>query len=104
VSHDKGGFLYSLRLAEEMAAAGNHIFQTELPEVEQFVSVYSGKKLRTVGNKFSDLQASVFGTNAQPRYALLDPYGGLLAPPRVQATTRKISLPFLTRDWKTFES
>ena len=38
--------------------------------------------LRTVGDKWSYLQRSKFGANAQPFYVLLDADGQLLAPPR----------------------
>jgi thiol:disulfide interchange protein len=54
--------------------------KTKLPAAEQKVSAYSGKKISTLGNKWSDLQASVFNTNAQPYYVLLDQYGSQLVP------------------------
>lgn len=53
--------------------------KTELPENEQFVSDYSGKKITTLGGKWSDLQASRFNANAQPYYVLLDSDGNQLA-------------------------
>ncbi|MBV41661.1 MAG: thiol:disulfide interchange protein [Crocinitomicaceae bacterium] len=45
-----------------------------LPENEQDEEVYGGKafKIKTVGNKWSYLQASRFNTNSQPFYVLLD--------------------------------
>lgn len=52
--------------------------KTPLPEPR--VSEYSGKKLGTLGNLWSDLQASVFHTNAQPYYVLLDGNGNQLLP------------------------
>ena len=52
-----------------------------LPEPEQFVSA-SGKKIRTTGNKWSDLQRTRYNTNSQPYYVLLDNKGKLLAHPR----------------------
>jgi thiol:disulfide interchange protein DsbD len=48
--------------------------RTEL-QTEQVVSPYSGRMLETLGNKWSDLQASVFNTNAQPYYVLADGSG-----------------------------
>lgn len=59
--------------------------KTELPENEQYVSSLGGieKKIKTIGNKWSDLQASKFGANSQPFYVLLDNEGKLLAKPYV---------------------
>lgn len=44
----------------------------ELPEDEQFVSDYTGKKIRTVGNKWSEFQVRHFNSNSQPQYIILD--------------------------------
>lgn len=48
--------------------------RNELPAAEQREEVYGGKafKIKTVGNKWSYLQASQFNTNSQPFYVLLD--------------------------------
>lgn len=56
--------------------------KTELPENEQYESPFSGKKIKTTGNKWNDLQARVYGVNSQPYYVLLDHEGKLLAEPR----------------------
>lgn len=56
--------------------------KTELPRAEQRVSSYSGKTIRTVGNQWSDLQASRFNTNSQPYYVLLDNTGKKLVTPQ----------------------
>jgi thiol:disulfide interchange protein len=56
--------------------------RTKLSEDEQFVSPTSGKNIRTIGAKWSDLQTSVFKTNAQPYYVLLDYEGNMLAESR----------------------
>ena len=47
--------------------------KTELAPAEQTVSKFSGKKIKTLGNKWSDFQASRYGSNSQPDYILLDP-------------------------------
>lgn len=52
--------------------------KTELPANEQFVSDYSGKKIVTLGNKWSDLEAKTFNANSQPLYVLLDSDGNLM--------------------------
>ena len=56
--------------------------KTPLPAEQQYVSPTTGRKIRTTGNKWSDLQASVYNTNSQPYYVLLDNNGKLLATPR----------------------
>lgn len=54
--------------------------KTELPANEQFVSTYSGKKIKTIGNKNSDFQASAFDSNSQPLYVIVDASGKVLVP------------------------
>lgn len=56
--------------------------KTPLPGNEQYVSAFSGKKIKTTGNKWSDLQSRIYQTNSQPYYVLLDHQGKLLAKPR----------------------
>ena len=45
---------------------------------EQFVSEYSGKKITTLGGKWSDLEASRFDSNSQPFYVMLSSDGNML--------------------------
>ena len=49
-----------------------------LPPQEQFVSDYSGKKITTLGGKWSDLEAKRFNSNSQPLYVMLDSDGNFL--------------------------
>ncbi len=56
--------------------------KTPLPEEERYDSKVTGKKIKTVGNKWSDMQASWFNTNSQPYYVLLDHQNRPLARPR----------------------
>ncbi|EDM43127.1 thiol:disulfide interchange protein dsbD, putative [unidentified eubacterium SCB49] len=44
----------------------------ELPEAEKYVSPTTGKKIKTIGNKWSDLQITRYKANAQPYYILMD--------------------------------
>lgn len=46
--------------------------RTALPENEQYVSELSGRKIRTVGAKWSDFQAKRYRVNSQPYYLILD--------------------------------
>ena len=52
--------------------------KTELLPEEQFISAYSGKKIRNLGAKWSDLEADRFGANSQPFYVMLDSEGNML--------------------------
>ncbi|HYQ57897.1 MAG TPA: cytochrome c biogenesis protein CcdA [Draconibacterium sp.] len=46
--------------------------KTKLPEEEQFVSETTGRKVRTIGNKWTDFQISRYNRNTQPYYVILD--------------------------------
>lgn len=46
--------------------------KTSLPETEQFTNE-EGRRIKTIGNKWSNLQTSAFKANSQPFYVLLDP-------------------------------
>lgn len=53
--------------------------KTDLPANEQRIAA-SGKNIKTIGNKWSSLQAEKFQANSQPFYVLLDNDGNLLVP------------------------
>lgn len=55
--------------------------KTNLPEAERKISETTGKKIKTVGNKWSDMQTKRYLTNSQPYYVLLDANEQLLAQP-----------------------
>ena len=46
--------------------------RTPLPESEQYVSPTTGKKIKTVGNKWSDFQIARYHRNSQPHYVIVD--------------------------------
>jgi thiol:disulfide interchange protein len=54
--------------------------KTDLASTEQTTTA-QGKLIKTIGNKWSDLEASKFQANSQPFYVLLDNHGKLLVPP-----------------------
>ena len=56
--------------------------KTKLPEEQQYISAFSGKKIKTLGNWYSDIQASNYQTTTQPFYVLLDNNKKLLNEPR----------------------
>lgn len=69
------------RLKEDYILASLYVDdRTDLDPSEQYVSSFSGKNIRRVGQKWSDLQASRFGTNAQPYYVVVDNDGNQLIP------------------------
>jgi thiol:disulfide interchange protein DsbD len=71
------------RLSEKYVLISLYVDDKEvLPEAAQTVSSTTGKKIKTVGNKWSDMQASIYNTNSQPYYVLLDNKGKILAKPR----------------------
>ncbi|WP_267298415.1 protein-disulfide reductase DsbD family protein [Parachryseolinea silvisoli] len=63
------------KLREEYVLIQLYVDDRTALQTEQTVSPYSGRTLGTLGNKWSDLQASVFKTNAQPYYVLADGRG-----------------------------
>ncbi len=56
--------------------------KTALIENEKYTSTFSGRTIKTIGQKWSDFQASTFGTNSQPYYVLLDADGKQLVVPQ----------------------
>ena len=65
-------------LTEEAVLVSLYVDERKaLPEAEQRVEQFGGKdfRVRTVGNKWTYLQASRFGTNAQPFYVMIDHNG-----------------------------
>ena len=56
--------------------------KTELAESEKYTSAFSGKKIKSIGQKWSDFQASKFGTNSQPYYVIADNKGNVLVAPQ----------------------
>ena len=53
----------------------------DLPESEQYISETTGKKIKTIGNKWSDFQIKHYKANAQPYYVLVDNEGKNLNEP-----------------------
>ncbi|MFT6815608.1 MAG: thiol:disulfide interchange protein [Sphingobacteriales bacterium] len=75
----------------------------DLDESEQYLSEFSGKKIRTLGNKWSDLQASTFGINSQPYYVLLDHEENTLVTPRSYDQNIEEYVEFLDKGKVEFE-
>lgn len=62
------------RLAEDVVLVSLYVDErTPLAEGEVRQSETSGKTIKTIGQKWGDLQAQYFNANAQPYYVLMDP-------------------------------
>ena len=85
------------RLSEKYVIVSLYVDdKRELPKNEQRMSdFFQGKKIRTVGNNFSEMQAKYFGANTQPYYALVSPDEKLLTKPRGYTPDVKEYLAFL---------
>jgi thiol:disulfide interchange protein DsbD len=78
--------------------------KTRLPENEQYVSETTNRKVKTIGNKWSDFQATHFKTNAQPFYVLIGHDGQMLAQPKGYDTSIDGYVKFLNEGLKNFGS
>ena len=76
--------------------------KTALAEKEIYTSSFSGKSIKSVGNKWSDFQASKFGTNSQPYYVLMDHNGNTLVPPQAFNLDIDNYIEFLNSGTKAF--
>jgi thiol:disulfide interchange protein DsbD len=93
------------RISEDYILVSLYVDDTKmLPESEQYVSPFSGKKVRTVGNKWSDMQATYFGNNSQPYYVLLNTEEQLLNKPVGYTPDVQEYLRFLDCGLRTFKS
>ncbi len=60
-------------LKEEVVLISLYVdYKKELPESEQYISETTGKKIKTIGNKWSDFQITRYKANAQPYYVLVN--------------------------------
>ena len=60
-------------LKEEVVLVSLYVdYKKELPASEQKISETTGKMIKTVGNKWSDLQIKKYKTNSQPYYVLMN--------------------------------
>lgn len=76
--------------------------QIDLPEAAQYVSAETGRKVTTIGNKWSDFQISRYKTNAQPYYVLLNHNEQLLNRPTGYVTDVKTFKSWLEEGLKAF--
>lgn len=74
-----------------------------LPEHEQIVSKTTGKRIKTVGNKWSDFQTAKFQTNSQPYYVLMDTNGNTLSDAVAYEPNVKVYADFLQKGIENFK-
>ncbi len=59
-------------LREDVVLVSLYVDDREkLPEAEQFMSEVTGKKVKTIGNKWSEFQVKHYQNNSQPQYLIL---------------------------------
>jgi thiol:disulfide interchange protein DsbD len=76
----------------------------ELPEGEQYISdLSSHKKIKTIGNKFSEMEAKYFVANTQPFYVLISPDEHLLNNPTGYTPNPKDYVAFLDCGLSSFK-
>ena len=78
--------------------------RTQLPEDEKYISKISNKKIKTVGNLWSDFQIASFVNNSQPWYALVTPDEKLLSNPVGYTPNVEDYADFLDCGLRTFQS
>lgn len=77
--------------------------KTALDESEQYISSFSDKKINTIGKKWSDLQSSVFKTNSQPFYVIMNSDGERLVPAQAYNLNIQNYINFLDRGLEAFK-
>jgi thiol:disulfide interchange protein len=86
------------RLAEDVVLVSLYVDErTPLAEGEVRKSETSGKTIKTIGQKWGDLQAQYFNANAQPYYVLMDPK--VQAPTAINGHTAYDSDARIFLDW-----
>ncbi len=77
--------------------------RTKLPEDEQYISEYNGKKVRTIGQKYTDMQIDKYKRNTQPFYVFLDTNENMLMPGQPYEPSAETFLQWLKKGLEKFE-
>ncbi len=75
----------------------------ELPANEQIVSKITGKKIKYIGQKWSEFQIITYKTNAQPFYVMVDTNGKRLTEPTAYNPDIKAYLSWLKKSVSNFK-
>jgi thiol:disulfide interchange protein len=93
------------RLAQDYVLVSLYVDdKKELSEEEKYISPVTGKKIKTIGNKWSDLQTTRFKTNSQPYYVLLDHEENMLNEPTGYDPNIERFIDFLDNGKNEFQS
>ena len=76
----------------------------ELPENEQYVSETTGKKIKTIGNKWSDFQIKKYQANAQPYYVIINENGDNIVEPSAYNSDINLYYNWLQEGIKNFKN
>lgn len=93
------------RLREDYVLVSLYVDDKEtLPENEQRISKTTRKKIRTVGNRWSNFQTERYGTNSQPYYVLLNEKEQVLTEPQGYDPDIEKFIAFLDEGIRNFEA
>ncbi len=93
------------RLAEDYVLISLYVDdKTRLPETQTVIENGQENKLRTIGDKWSYLQRTKFGANAQPFYVVLDNSGHPLLPAYTFDTDVEKFVNFLDKGTKKYKN
>jgi thiol:disulfide interchange protein DsbD len=74
----------------------------KLPQSEQYVNA-NGKPIRTIGNKWSEVESNFYQQTSQPLYVLVDNDGKILTPPQGYTPVPTEYVEYLDRGLKKYE-
>ncbi len=75
----------------------------ELPESQQIISKVNGSKIESFGDKWSDMETTLYKSNTQPLYVLVNTNGDILAPQRGYTPDIELYKQFLEDGVKAFK-
>ncbi len=78
-------------------------FKKDLPKEEYYISETTGKKITTIGGKWSDFQISRYKINSQPYYAIVDHTEDNLVEPRGYEPDKKAYAEWLQQAKDNFQ-
>ncbi|SMO61267.1 Thiol:disulfide interchange protein DsbD [Saccharicrinis carchari] len=92
----------SLMLNDFVVVALYVDFKKNLPKEEHYTSETTGKKITTIGGKWSDFQISRYNINSQPYYAIVDHSEENLVEPRGYEPNKKAYAEWLQKAKENF--
>ncbi|MDC1105848.1 protein-disulfide reductase DsbD family protein [Prolixibacteraceae bacterium] len=91
------------RLSEDVVVVSLYVdLRKELPKWEQYTSKTTKRRVKTVGNKWTDFQIERFSRNTQPFYVILGPDNTQLGPGMGYNPNPEIFIEFLDKGTEVF--